>query len=72
VEVVGLREAIRILLAGRPPARSFCCLRLIAGIHEPSPRVQLAILPFGVLAINFVVAYLESPVRVVRRMTANG
>lgn len=68
---VGLREVTRILLSVTLSAAIFLSVRwLMGGIPHPTARVQQAILPFGVLAINFVVAYLGVVgVRVVRRVS---
>ena len=66
---VGLREAIRILMAISLSSACLVSMRLIVGT-VPVALPQLAIVPFGVLLINFVVAYFGiAGVRVVRRMT---
>jgi FlaA1/EpsC-like NDP-sugar epimerase len=67
---VGLREAIRILVATIASSACLLVLRLIAGeMGSPFLHSELAILPFGVLAINMVVTYLGiAGVRVARRM----
>jgi FlaA1/EpsC-like NDP-sugar epimerase len=68
---VGLREATRILLAATLSSAALMLARQIVGqIDHPSPHMQLAIVPFGVLAINFIISYLGIVgVRVVRRVT---
>jgi FlaA1/EpsC-like NDP-sugar epimerase len=68
---IGLREATRILLSITLSSAVLVLARVLIGdVPHPSPRVQQAILPFGVLAINFVLGYLGIVgVRVVRRMS---
>jgi len=68
---VGLREATRILLATTLSSAVLVGGRVLIGeVPHPSARVQQAIVPFGVLAINFVLGYLTIVgVRVVRRVT---
>lgn len=68
---VGLREVTRILFSMAVSSVVLVVARILAGnVEHPSPSVQHAVVPFGVLAINFVLGYLGIVgVRVVRRMT---
>ncbi|MBX3466780.1 MAG: polysaccharide biosynthesis protein [Planctomycetes bacterium] len=69
---VGLREAQRIGLAIGASTALLGSMRLMAGALEPGSAVaKLAVLPYGVILIDAVLAYLGiAGVRVIRRLLA--
>ena len=67
---VGLHETLRIGWATAAASASFAVLRIVsAALLDSVPQVQYALLPMGVVAINFVLAFLGvAGVRVLQRL----